>query len=95
MTALALSPDGRRLVTGGDAGTIKVWDTATWRELVTMKDHAHAVRGLAFTPDGRTLISVAYDGQAILREVDSQSETDNADEQDRRRPFAPSHLASR
>jgi WD40 repeat protein len=36
ITSLALSPDGRRIVSGGWDKTIKIWDVATGSELVTI-----------------------------------------------------------
>src|SRR4030095_4269246 len=37
LTSAILSPDGRRLVTSAKDSTLKVWDTATGQELLTMK----------------------------------------------------------
>jgi WD40 repeat protein len=45
---VVFTPDGRALPIGSRDGTLKVWDTATGKE---------AVASLAFTPDGRTLVT--------------------------------------
>jgi serine/threonine protein kinase/WD40 repeat protein len=53
---LALSPDGSLLV-GGVGDLIDLWDTATGKRLMSLRGHDGAVRALAFTADGKTLVS--------------------------------------
>jgi WD40 repeat protein len=56
--ALALSPDGKYLASGGADGTIVIWDAAT-REPLSKPFTAQNgyIRGLAFSPDGKVLAS--------------------------------------
>jgi WD40 repeat protein len=51
------SPNGKRVATAAQDGTICLWDTATGRELVRCAGRKEQVRDLLFTPDGKTLIS--------------------------------------
>jgi WD40 repeat protein/predicted Ser/Thr protein kinase len=67
MTSMAISPDGRRLATVGDGNATSIWDTTTWRKVLTLWDHKQHVRCVAFSPDGRTLATVGHDGLLILR----------------------------
>jgi serine/threonine protein kinase/WD40 repeat protein len=63
ITALAISPDGRVLASSSgfeDLG-IRIWDVDTGRLLVRLDGHSHFVCRLAFSKDGRRLISAACD----------------------------------
>jgi WD40 repeat protein/serine/threonine protein kinase len=60
ITSMAFSPDGRRLASGGDDGTVKLWDPATRREIITLlHGRGHLVQGVSFSPDGHQIISVS------------------------------------
>jgi WD40 repeat protein/serine/threonine protein kinase len=49
---LAFSPDGRRLVAGGEEeNTVKIWDVQTGQELQTLRGHSGDVWAAAFSPD--------------------------------------------
>jgi len=59
--ALAVSPDGRTLATGGYDQKIKLWDLATAHEVATIAGHNGSINGLAFRPDGKVLASASAD----------------------------------
>ncbi|MFQ5844689.1 MAG: WD40 repeat domain-containing protein, partial [Planctomycetota bacterium] len=44
VAAVVFHPDGRRLLTGGDDGTLKLWDLASGEVLRTFRGHAESVR---------------------------------------------------
>src|SRR5262249_36431328 len=58
----AFSPDGRRLAAAGPGDTVKVWDIASGKELVSIPGHTVTSRNysedlLQFDADGRRLVS--------------------------------------
>jgi RNA polymerase sigma factor (sigma-70 family) len=68
--AVAFSPDGRRLVTGGAfkrPGHLQIWDVAGARLLVTLRGFP-GVRSAAFSPDGEVLATGHFEGEIKLRD---------------------------
>jgi WD40 repeat protein len=56
--AIAFSPHGKLLATGGSDGTLKLWDTASHRELLTLKGTAYPILSIAFSPDETQLATI-------------------------------------
>src|SRR5262249_50581560 len=59
--SLAFSPDGKRLATAGTDQAVKLWDTATGQEVLSLHGHTEWVFDVAFTPDGERLASASWD----------------------------------
>ncbi len=74
----AASPDGKLLAIGTAGGprdsAIILMDAQTGRILRRLPGHAHVVRAVAFSPDGRLLASGGGDGVMVLHEVDTGRE---------------------
>lgn len=64
-TALAYTPDGQGLLSGGFKGEIRAWDAATLRPLGELDAHRAPVRALLPLTDG-ALVSGDDDGQLFL-----------------------------
>jgi RNA polymerase sigma factor (sigma-70 family) len=64
--ALAFSPDGKTLTSGGSGGRVRLWEVATAGERRSFRGHLSAVRVLGFSPDGRRLASGGEDTLGIV-----------------------------
>ena len=61
LSCVAVTPDGRRIVSASQDKTARVWDAATGRELARFADHLQAVWSVAISPDGRSVTSAGGD----------------------------------
>ncbi len=55
--ALAISADGRLVLTGGGDGKMKLWDTASWRALRSFDADTNFVGSIAFGPGAEQCVS--------------------------------------
>ncbi len=67
--ALAISPDGKWLVSGGQDSTLKIWSLEKGNLLRTLYGHNSKISGVAISPDARYIASAADDGTARLWEL--------------------------
>lgn len=60
----AFLPDGRRLATSGDDGSVRVWNVETGRQLLRVAASESTVSDLAVSPDGRLVVAAIDDDNA-------------------------------
>jgi DNA-binding beta-propeller fold protein YncE len=79
VTSIAYSPDGSCILSGGEDGTMKLWETGTGRELRTFLGHKAGVTSVAFSPDGSMAVSGSSDSTLRLWDVASGRELQATD----------------
>jgi len=83
VSAVAFSPDGKYVISGGCdkkdenyrciGGTARVWEAQTGREVARMS-HNNAVVAVAFSPDGKYVVSGSFDGTVRVWETQTGHE---------------------
>jgi WD40 repeat protein len=71
-SSLALSHDGKWLVTAGHGGQVKLWETATGREMRSFTGHLDLINDLCFSDDDQWLVTCSGDGLLKLDEANDR-----------------------
>ena len=71
VSAVAVSADGRRAVSGGCDGTVRVWDLDTGEPPHALTGHDGLVRAVAVSADGRRAVSGGDDGTVRVWDLDT------------------------
>jgi len=71
---LAYSPDGARIATAQDDGTVRQWQSTDGKTVGSpSKAHPQATSAVAYSPDGKKIASTGLDGTMQLSDVDAGS----------------------
>jgi WD40 repeat protein len=70
----AFSPDGKLFAIASTMGYARVWDTATWREVATLRGYLKGVNCVAFSRDGKRLATGGTDEGLKLWDTESWQE---------------------
>lgn len=72
--AMAYSPDGRYVASGGQDNTIIIWDLYSRKELRKLIGHTFYVNYISYSPDGKFLASGSSDGTIRIWNVETGDE---------------------
>ena len=64
--AVAWSPDGRSIVSGGDDRIARIWDAETGEQIHLLEGHRRSILSAAWSPDGRGIVTASSDNTARI-----------------------------
>jgi hypothetical protein len=76
---MALSPDGRTVLSGEINGQVILWDAETGQEIYLLNGHRETITGVAFAQDNRTALSSSEDGNIIVWNLNTGDEVRHFD----------------
>ena len=68
------SLDGKKVLSAGHDGSVRLWDTDSGEELLILTGHEGKVNSVVFTPDGRRAVSVGEDKTVRLWDLETGEE---------------------
>ncbi len=78
ISSIQFSPDGKRVATGAN-DSVKVWDFATRRELLTLETYGWYNRQVEWSPDGNSILLISGGGKLSLWRVPTMEQIQAAD----------------
>ncbi|WP_160290071.1 WD40 repeat domain-containing protein, partial [Aphanizomenon flos-aquae] len=72
--AVAVTADGKRVISGSHDNTVKVWNSETGEEQLTFSGHSREVKAVAVTADGKRLISGSSDNTVKVWNLETGEE---------------------
>jgi WD40 repeat protein/mono/diheme cytochrome c family protein len=71
VTAAAFSADGKRVLSGGDDRTLRLWEVESGKTLQVFRGCEGGVKSVAFSPDDKRVLSGSADATVRLWEIES------------------------
>ena len=71
VSGVAFSPDGRRIVSSGEDGVVKIWDGQTCKMVLELKGHLGSVYGVAWSANGKRIASASMDKTVKVWDADT------------------------
>ena len=73
--SVCFSLDGKRIFSGSDDKTVKVWDAESGQEQLTRTGHSDSVNSVSFSPDGKRIVSGSSDNTVKVWDISSMNES--------------------
>ena len=69
ISGLSFDAEGRRLISGSNDQTARIWNVGTGKTEQVLKGHTNDISGVTFSPDGRRCATASYDKTAAVWNV--------------------------
>lgn len=76
VTDICCTPDGSNIISAGEDGTIRIWETETTKEIAILEGHVGPVRSLSIGGSGNMLVSGGDDGSIRIWDLRSNMQVD-------------------
>jgi WD40 repeat protein len=74
--SVTFSPDSGLIASGSSDKTVKIWDSQSGKEIMTLKGHLEGVSSVAFAPNSKMIASASFDSTVVkLWDVQAGTET--------------------
>jgi WD40 repeat protein len=74
LSSVAFSPDGKKIVSGSNDKTLRVWDADSGSGILgPLVGHKNSVTSVAFSPDGKKIVSGSCDTNLCVWDAESGS----------------------
>ncbi|MEL7531680.1 MAG: hypothetical protein AAFN10_10250 [Bacteroidota bacterium] len=71
VSAIAFSPDGKQIISGGKDKKIILWDIEAGQQLQTFTGHSAKLTALCFSPDAKRILSGSERSEVLLWDIES------------------------
>ena len=68
LNSAVFSPDGQYILTASDDSTVRLWEQASGKPIMTYRGHERSVNSAVFSPDGQYILTASDDQTARLWE---------------------------